>query len=171
MHVRTSGIIYRTSSSLIPRIVIARPPVIVSLLTSPVALKPLSLYIYIEDEQNTLCQHYWWLCYVAIIHLSYGCLCVSCVLFSFKHYMSVRPSACLCSMACMVVILFFFCSWDDKKLTTDVAWKDILCIGRFAKHATLGIRIFSKAFFLIRYRYLNKKSNPYIHFHGHDFFY
>lgn len=89
--IRTSGIIYHTSSSLIPRIVIARPPVIVSLLTSPVALKPLSLYMYIEDEQNTLCQHYWWLCYVAIIHLSYGWLCVSCVLFSFKHYMSVRP--------------------------------------------------------------------------------
>lgn len=105
MHVRTSGIIYRTSSSLIPRIVIARPPVIVSLLTSPVALKPLSLYIYILRMNKIL--------YASTIG-GYATLPLSIYPMDASVWVAfylassiICPSACLCSMACMVVILFF----------------------------------------------------------------
>lgn len=154
MHVRTSGIIYRTSSSLIPRIVIARPPVIVSLLTSPVALKPLPLYILRMNKILYASTIGGYATLPLSIYPMDASVWVAFYLASSIICPSVRLSMYHGLYGCYTV---FFCSWDDKKLTTDVAWKDILCIRRFAKHATLGIRLFSKVFFLIRYRYLNKK--------------
>lgn len=172
MHVRTSGIIYRTSSSLIPRIVIARPPVIVSLLTSPVALKHLSLYICILRMNKIL--------YASTIG-GYATLPLSIYPMDASVWVafylassiicpSVRPHVYV-PWPVWLLYCFFVVRGMIKNLLQMLHERIYYVSGDLQSMLHLALEYFLRFFFLNSLSIFKKKSNPYIHFHGHDFFY